>query len=102
MPDKKYFAGLFGAFLLGLIALILAALAFIFILPLFVPLAVVFAMGIVAVYVFIIVWGIFYFCMYIGVFLYYLGKPMKVKKEGSYRISKAKEAGKRQKGRSKK
>lgn len=101
MPEKKYFVGLFMAFLLGIVALILAGIAFFLLIPFFIPLAVLLAMGALTLAIFIIVWVIIYVLVFVGVALYYMGKPIDVKKTGEYKIGDTKEAGRRRKGKSK-
>jgi membrane protein implicated in regulation of membrane protease activity len=100
MPEGRYFLRLGGAFVLGIIAIIIAVILFF----LFLPWILAFAVGtIMLVFVLIVIWVIVYAAIFIGVAIYYFFKPMKVeKKDKGYSISKAKEAGKRQKGKSKK
>jgi len=100
MAEKRYFFRLAGAFLLGIVALIFAGIAFLFLLPFIVPLA----LGtLILVLVFIFIWGIVYVAMVIGVAIYYFFKPMEFeRKDKGYTIAKAEESGKREKGKSKK
>ncbi len=99
MPEKKYFLRLGGAFLLGAIALIVAGIAFMFLLPYIILAGIA---GLFLLVVFIAVWAFVYIAMVIGVGFYYLFKPMKVsEKKGEYTISSAREAGRREKGRTK-
>ncbi|MEE9322919.1 MAG: hypothetical protein V3U72_00080 [Candidatus Aenigmarchaeota archaeon] len=100
MAEKGYFLRLTGAFLLGIVALVFAGLAFLFLLPLLVPLA---FGSLILVMVFIFIWGVIYIAMVIGVAIYYFFKPMRVEKvDKGYSIAKAEEAGKREKGKSRK
>ena len=104
MPEKRFFLKLGGAFLLGLLTFLVS----IFLLILFFPLISSFitsifpwAVGSALVIIsFFILWAIVYSITGIGVAIYYLFKPMKIKKKGKYDIEKAKEAGRRQKGKS--
>ncbi|UCD07461.1 MAG: hypothetical protein JSW41_00550 [Candidatus Aenigmatarchaeota archaeon] len=100
MPEKKYFARLGGALLLGLLALAIAFIIFVFLLPYILPLA----LGtLLIVLIFIVVWVVIYIAIVVGVAIYYFVKhPMKWEKEDKeYMIEKAKEAGRRKKGKSK-
>ncbi|NIO23181.1 MAG: hypothetical protein GTN38_04115 [Candidatus Aenigmarchaeota archaeon] len=100
MAEKRYFLRLTGAFLLGIVALIFAGFVFLFLLPFLVlP-----ALGaLVVVLVFILIWAVVYVAMVIGVGIYYFFKPMRFEeKDRGYSIAKAEEAGKREKGKSKK
>lgn len=91
----KKFLRLSLAFMLGLLALAIAAALFVFLLPLIV----VAALGaFVLVIVFFVIWGVIYLAMIAGTAIYYFFKPMQVKKKGRYSIRKAKEAGRRSKG----
>ncbi len=100
MSEGKYFLKLGGVLVLGLIALIIAAVIFWILLP-FIILA--FVGGLVLVLIFIFIWFVVYIAMIIGAALYYIFKPMKVSEEDkSYKIEGAKEAGRRQKGKSRK
>ncbi len=96
MPEKKYFLRLGGAFLLGAVALILAGLAFVVLLPYIIIAGIT---GLLLLVLFIAIWAFIYIAMVIGVGVYYLFKPMKVsEKKGRYTISSAREAGRRSKG----
>jgi len=101
MPDKRYFLRLTGAFLLGIIALIIAGIAFFLLLPVLIPLAL---GALILAGVFIAIWAIVYVAMFIGVAIYYALTTSTewVKKDKGYSIAKAKEAGKREKGKSRK
>ena len=100
MAEKRYFLRLAGAFLLGIVALIIAGLAFLFLLPLLIPLAL---GAFILALVFILIWAVVYVAMVIGVAIYYFFRPMTFeKKDKDYTIAKAKEAGRRQKGKSRK
>lgn len=100
MPEKRYFLRLTGAFLLGIVALLVAGLVFLFLLPVLLPLA----LGVfLIVAVFMVIWAVVYVAMVIGVGIYYFFRPMKFeKKDKDYSIAKAEEAGKREKGESEK
>lgn len=97
MPGAGYFAGMVGAIILGLIALVVAGLIFFLALP---YLAVIFVGGIMLLLGFLMIFILTYVALFIGVAIYYaIMHPMKVeKKDKKYSISKAKEAGMRQKG----
>jgi len=100
MVEKRYFARLGGALFLGLFALVIAFIAFVFLLPYILILA----LGtFIIVLVFIALWAVVYVAMVIGIGIYYfIRHPMKWEKEDkSYTISKAEEAGRREKGKSK-
>lgn len=99
MAEKRYFLRLTGAFLLGIVALIIAGFIFLFLLPFIIPLA----LGlIIVVLVFVLIWAVVYVAMVIGVAIYYFFRPMKFeKKDRGYSIAKAEEAGKREKGKGK-
>jgi membrane protein implicated in regulation of membrane protease activity len=98
MAEKGYFLRLTGAFLLGVVALIIAGLVFFLLLPVLIPLAL---GAFLIVAVFIAIWAGVYVAMVVGVAIYYFFKPMKFeKKDKGYSIAKAKEAGKREKGES--
>ena len=101
MTDGKYFLRLGGAFLLGMAALVIAGIIFFISLPFLLPLA----LGtLLLIIVFIAIWATVYVCVMIGVGIYYFFKhPTKwEKKDKGYTIAKAKESGRRQKGKSKK
>lgn len=101
MPEKKYFARLGGALLLGLLALAIAFIIFVFLLPYIIPLA----MGtLLIILIFIVVWIVVYVAIVVGVGIYYFVKhPMKWEKEDKgYTIEKAEESGRREKRKSKK
>lgn len=107
MPDLGYFGKLTGAALLGLVTLLLAAVAVFLLLPYIVPLFSVlmpFVQGVMLIIAAVLViWAGLYVSAFIGVFIYYIFKPMKVeKKEKGYSISGAREAGRREKGDTKK
>lgn len=95
MPERDYFFRLGGAFVLGIIALIVAGALFFILLP---YIAVVF-IGIVAVvFAFIFLWIVVYIALYIGVAVYYLFRPMEInRKKVKYSVKRIKESGKRQK-----
>ncbi len=101
MPEKRYFVKLFGLFVIGILSLILAGIIFFFLMPLLIPLAILLSLGVIALLLFVLLWVFIYFMMFLATALYYLSKPMQVKQAGSYTIKRAKEAGLRQKGRSK-
>lgn len=101
MPDSKYFAKLGGAFFLGVFALIIAFIVFVFLLPYIIPLA----LGVfVIIVIFLVLWAIVYVAMVVGVGIYYFVRhPTEWEKEDKgYSIKKTKEAGRRQKGKSRK
>ncbi len=98
MPDKAYAGRLAGALLLGLVTLVVAFLAFVFMLPYLLPLAL--GTALLAM-VFLAIWGIAYMAMIVGAAIYYFFRPMRVSREDKgYTIAKAKEAGRREKGES--
>jgi membrane protein implicated in regulation of membrane protease activity len=96
MPGLGYAGRLAGAALLGLVTLVIAFVVFVFLLPYIIPLA----LGTVfLVVIFLALWGLTYVAMIIGAVIYYFFRPMKVSREDKgYSISKAKESGKREKG----
>jgi membrane protein implicated in regulation of membrane protease activity len=99
MPERRYFLRLGGAFFLGLFALAVAFIIFVFLLPYILLIA----MGtLIIAAVFIAIWAIVYVAMVVGVAIYYFVRhPMKWEKEDKgYAIEKAKEAGRREKGKS--
>ena len=104
MPGAGYFARMSGAVLFGLLALAIAFIALTFILPIVLPLIINFAFwGFLLFLVFVALWGIVYLSLVVGIAIYYFVKhPMEwEKKDRGYSIDKTKEAGKRQKGKSK-
>ena len=93
MPGGAYFARLAGVFSLGIIALIIAFVAFAFLLPFLIPMALGFFLIIA---VFLAIWAITYTAMIVGIAIVYFFKPMKIsKRDKGYAIAKAKEAGRR-------
>ena len=96
MPSAAYGGRLAGALLLGFVTLVIAFVVFVFLLPYLMPLA----LGIlILVVLFLVIWGVIYGAIIIGVAMYYFFKPTKTsRKDRGYSISKAREAGKRQKG----
>ena len=94
--------------LTGLVALVIAAVALAGLGLLFAPMAALIATAFagvalavfVLVMVFMFIFGIAFLLVWIGVFIEYIGKPMKVKSK-SYASTKATEAGLRGKGSSK-
>lgn len=101
MPEKKYFLKMGGFLAFGLLALAVAFILFVFLLPyiLIVTTAILFIVA-----VFVAIWAVVYVAMIAGVGIYYFFKhPMEWKKEDKdYTIEKADEAGRRQKGESRK
>ncbi len=97
MPGAGYFAGIIGAIILGLITLVVAGVIFFLALP---YLAIIFVGGFMLLLAFLMIFMITYAALFIGVAIYYaVMHPMRVeKKDKGYSISKAREAGKRQKG----
>ena len=107
MPDLGYFGKLTGAVVLGLVTLLLSALAVLVLLPYLIPLLSVLlpflAGASLMVFAVLIIWTAVYISALIGIFIYYIFKPMNVKKRGKgYSISGAREAGKRRKGNTRK
>lgn len=98
MPGAGYTGRLAGAGLIGLVTLVAAFVIFTFLLPFIIPLA----LGtLFLVSVFLAIWGIAYAAVFVGVFIYYLFRPMEVSKQDKgYSIEKAKEAGRREKSKS--
>jgi hypothetical protein len=96
MPTKKFFVKLAGAALLGAVSLLIAGIIFLLLLPYLLWIA----LGtILLIVVFLVIWGAVYACIYVGTAIYYVFKPMKVsKKKKGYSVAKAKEAGRRRKG----
>lgn len=101
MPEKKYFLKMGEFFAFGLLALAVAFILFVFLLP-YLLLIAIGAFMIIAV--FIAIWAVVYVAMIVGVGIYYFFKhPMEWEKvDKDYTIEKAEEAGRRQKGESKK
>jgi hypothetical protein len=106
MPGAKYFLSLGGSALLGLAVLVVSIIAFILLFPFLVPLflvlfpALVGIAALIAIFVFIVI--VIYILAFLGVLVKYLFKPMEVSKEAKgYNMATVKEAGMRQKGRSK-
>lgn len=98
MPGAAYAGRLAGAVLLGLVTLVIAFVVFVFLLPYLIPLAL--GAGFL-VLILLGIWGVTYMAAVVGAALYYIFRPMKVsRKDRGYSIDKAKEAGKRQKGKS--
>ena len=107
MPNLGYFGKLTGAALLGFVTLLLAAVAVFLLLPYIIPLFSVlmpFIQGVMLIIAAVlIVWMAVYISAFIGIFIYYIFRPMKVeKKEKGYSILGAREAGRREKGDTKK
>ena len=96
MVNAKYFLKLSGAVLLGLVALVVAGIIFVFLLPL---LGII-KEGLMLFDIFLVLWMVIWVLAVIGVAIYYFVKhPMKVQKKGTYSINKVKEAGRRKKSR---
>jgi membrane protein implicated in regulation of membrane protease activity len=101
MPEARYFARMGGAFLLGIFALAVAFILFVFLLPYLIPLA----LGtFLLAAVFVAVWAVVYGAIVAGVAIYYFVRhPMEWKREDKgYSISRAGESGMRSKGSSRK
>jgi len=104
MPGKKYFLNLTGAVLLGIVTLVVAAVAVLLMLPLIMPFFAAMlpflAGAFLVIVAIIIVWMLLYAAATVGVAVYYaIRHPMEVNRDsGSYDIDKVKESGKRQKG----
>ena len=95
MPRKDYFFRMSGAFILGIIALIISGILFFIFLPYILT---VFIRAVAVVFIFVFLWLLVYIALYIGVAAYYLFKPMKINKNRvKYTIKRAKESGRRQK-----
>jgi len=102
VPPSKYFLKLGGAFLFGLVVTVIAAIVFVLGLPYILPFLQSMATGIyyvlLAILIFVLIWAVVFGLAFLGVFIYYLFKPMKVsERPKGYTIKKAKEAGRRQK-----
>jgi ammonia channel protein AmtB len=97
MPRAGYFAGIVGAILIGLIAILVTGVLFLLLLPYLIQIFVGFAMLGIA---FMAIYVVTYAALFIGIAIYYAIKhPMRVeKKDKKYSIDKTKEAGRRQKG----
>jgi hypothetical protein len=103
MPDRDYFFRFAGAVLLGVVTLIIAGLVLIALLPVLIPitLAVVpFVLGVLFIIIILLaIWVAIYALAFLGIFVYYFFKPMKVsKRKGKYNLKRTSEAGRRQKG----
>lgn len=101
MPGMGYFGKMGGALVLGLLALAIAFIIFVFLLPYIIPLA----LGLlIVVLIFIAVWVVVWIAIAVGVGIYYFVRhPTEwVKEDKDYTIEKSEEAGRRQKGKSKK
>ena len=102
MPPPRYFLRLGGAFLFGLVVTIIAAIVFVLGHPYILPFLQSMATGIyyvlLVIFIFMLIWAAAFAFTFLGVFIYYLFKPMKVsERPKGYTIEKAKEAGRRQK-----
>jgi membrane protein implicated in regulation of membrane protease activity len=99
MTESKpeFFLSLGGAFLLGLISIIAAVLILLLLLPYIIEIVIV---SMLLFFIFILIWAVVYVAMVIGVAIYYaIRHPMKISTEKKqYTISRAKEAGRRKKG----
>ena len=107
MPEKSFLLRLSGAFLIGFIAVIIAlALVFTFsagILGFFGMLFPFLIGSLLFLFAVIVIAALNYIFVMLGVVIYYLFKPMHVStKSKGYSLEKSKEAGRRQKGKSKK
>lgn len=100
MAEKRFFLRLAGAALLGVVALAIAGILFLF----FLPWLLLAAVGVfILLAIFLVMWVTVYAVMFVGVAIYYIFKPMRVsKKKGKYGLKRIKEAGKRQKGKTRK
>ncbi len=102
MPPPRYFLRLGGVFLFGLVVTIIAVVVFVLGLPFILPVLQSMATGIfyvlLVIIIFMVIWAAAFAFTFLGVFIYYLFKPMKVsERPKGYTIEKAKEAGRRQK-----
>ncbi|UCD02810.1 MAG: hypothetical protein JSV63_03430 [Candidatus Aenigmatarchaeota archaeon] len=104
MPERGYFMRLTGAFLIGVVALIIAVAAVFLLAPYILPLIaslLPFVLGTLLVIVaVIIIWILIYLFAMIGVAIYYAIKhPAEVSRESKgYDLDKVKESGRREKG----
>ena len=99
MPEGRYFFKLAGAALLGIVALAIAGILFVLTLPFWFALAVGVFAAFILLGILLAIWAAVYMAMFIGVAIYYVFKPMKVsKKKKGYTVARAREAGRRQKG----
>lgn len=102
MPPPRYFLRLGGVFLFGLVVTIIAVVVFVLGLPFILPVLQSMATGIfyvlLVIIIFMVIWAAAFAFTFLGLFIYYLFKPMKVsERPKGYTIEKAKEAGRRQK-----
>jgi len=96
MVRAKFFLSLGGAFLLGILAIIAAVVILLLLLPYIIGFALV---SMMLFFIFVLIWAVVYVAMVIGIAIYYIFKPMKVTKEKKqYTVSRTKEAGRREKG----
>ncbi|HDI12734.1 MAG TPA: hypothetical protein ENF64_01305 [Hadesarchaea archaeon] len=104
MPSAKFILKLGGAFLIGTVTIIIAALVFVLALPHILPVLESVATGallvLLGILVFIALWAAIYLLASLGVAIYYAVKhPMKVSEAPKhYSLSQASEAGRRRKG----
>jgi len=104
MPGKKYFLNLTGAVLLGIVTLVVAAVAVLLMLPLIMPFFAAMlpfiAGALLVIVAIVVVWMLLYAAATVGVAVYYaLAHPMQVNRESPpYDIGKVSESGLRQKG----
>jgi predicted membrane protein len=102
VPPPGYFSKLGGAFLFGLVVTLIAVIVFVLGLPYILPFLQSIVTGfyyvLFAILIFMVIWAAVFALTFLGVFIYYLFKPMKVsERPKGYTIKKAKEAGRRQK-----
>ncbi len=105
MPDRKYFLSLGGSFLLGAavicISLALAWLLMPYLLPVFASAFPYIMQAALAILIFMIILAAVYAITLLGVLVRYLFRPMEVSKEKkAYSIAGIREAGLRQRGKS--
>jgi len=99
MPNKWYIPKLAGLFLIGVVSLVIAAILFIMVSPILIPIA---FGAFFFVLVFLAIWVFVYLCILIGAMVYFFFRPMQWEKEDKgYSLSKEKESGMRQKGKKK-
>ncbi|MBI4181347.1 MAG: hypothetical protein HY520_00055 [Candidatus Aenigmarchaeota archaeon] len=90
MPSIATFLKLSGILALGLLALVVSIVVFIFLLPFTLPLVVA---GAFLVLLFLVVWLLVYLALVAGAVIVYFFRPMEVRREGSYRLGQVREAG---------
>jgi hypothetical protein len=103
MAEKSFLLKLTGAFVFGLILLILAAVLVYILSPYIIPFfqfLLPFLGGVLLfVLAILVIWAIIFIVAYIGILVYTAIKhPMKVKKTGNYSVDQSKESGRREEG----